>query len=119
MSTRRCVVFVGLPSLALVPFVSYISHVRAPIPDQSYISTLIDVGFIHTHAALFPLSANAGSAGYQHIMNHGKAALATHPLTIPGPDTTVVEDGRFVQENAATVDRPSEGDFIRMEIVEA
>lgn len=51
-------------------------------------------------------------------MNHGKAALATHPRAIPGPDTTVVEDSSFVQENAATVDRTSEGYFIRMEVVE-
>lgn len=75
------------------------------------------MGFIHTHAAL-PLPVYAGT-GHQYVVDHREAALATHPHTIPSPDTTVVEDGSFVQENAATVDGPSEGDLIWMEIVEA
>lgn len=51
-------------------------------------------------------------------MNDSEAAFAAHPLTRPGEDTGIVEDGGLVEEDASAVDGTCKRHLIGMEIVE-
>ena len=92
---------------------------RFNIVGGSRVHTSLPPGseFIRTHTAC-PLLIDA-RASHQDIMNHRKAALATDPLSVPSPNSTVMKNGSLVQEDAAAVNRPSKWDLVRVKIIEA
>lgn len=71
----------------------------------------------HTFTLLIaPVNADAC---YKNVMHHGKAALAADPAAISGPNTSIVEDGSFVQEHAPVVDVTCKRDLVGVKVVEA
>lgn len=59
------------------------------------------------------------STRHEHIMDYREAALAAHPLPILGQNAGIVENGGFVQQDAAAVDVASERHLLGMEVLKA
>lgn len=68
--------------------------------------------------ALFASAIDTGT-GDENIMDNGEAAFAAHPLAIAGTDTSIVEDGGFVEKHSTTVDGLGEGDLLWVKVVKA
>jgi hypothetical protein len=52
-------------------------------------------------------------------MDNGKDTLAADPSAVFMLDTTIIQDGRFVEINSSAVDLLGENQFVAMEIVPA
>jgi hypothetical protein len=79
---------------------------------------MVGIGPAQRTFTLFAMTINA-SACNQHIVDNGETAFAADPAAVTRPDTGIVQDGCFVEEDAARVDEAGEWNLLGVEKVKA